>query len=74
MKFVINQLHKKTLDTGGKKRSIQCVPIMMTTPVKEQYNIRPTQNASFDARQSATSAEHDQPSSQDSREASSSKG
>ena len=73
MKSLIERLHKKPLGKPPNVTKIQCIPVTLSTPQKEQFGLRPPQEASFDG-SSSGSVQHLQPSRKDIMESSTSKG
>ena len=73
VKDLVKKIRGKIVGSKPNQRYIQCDPVNLTTPQKDQYAIRRPQSASFDKDKSAT-VEHYQPSEQDRREATTSGG
>ena len=49
MKPLIRKVSDFTVTVEGKTRRIQCKPVSLNTPQKNQFNIRSPQNGSYDA-------------------------
>ena len=73
MMHTIKLLDGKTHGKDKEMRYIHCQPVQINSPEKRKLGIRPPQNSSFDKNHSATAENHEVPSSQDLKDAGTSK-